>query len=149
MADAPEAGPAVPGRVFCDTSYFYACVDIDDAFHRLAVTLTGEAANRRTQLWTTWDVISETVTLLRYRHSAAAAIRFLDDVKPGLHFADYGANVRVEAEQVFRRHGRDHRLSFCDAISFVVVTTFLQHIPCFAFDEDFRRLGLTVITAPH
>ncbi len=113
------------------------------------MALAGEAANRRTQLWTTWDVISETVTLLRYRHSAAAAIRFLDDVKPGLHVADYGANVRVEAEQVFRRQGRDHRLSFCDAISFVVVTTFLQHIPCFAFDEDFRRLGLTVITAPH
>ncbi len=65
-----------------------------------------------------------------------------------LHFVDYGASVRVESEQVFRRHGRDHRLSFCDAISFVVVTTVLDRIPCFAFDEDFRRLGLTVLTSP-
>ena len=113
------------------------------------MTLSGEAASRRTQLWTTWDVISETVTLLRYRHSAAAAIRFLDDVKPGLHITDYGANIRVEAEQVFRRHSRGRRLSFCDAISFVVVTALLDDVPCFAFDEDFRRLGLTVITAPH
>jgi hypothetical protein len=38
-------------------------------------------------------------------------------------------------------------LSFCDAISFVVVTTLVDHMPCFAFDEDFRRLGLTVITS--
>lgn len=149
MAGGRETGPALPGRVFCDTPYFYGCADIDDAFHRRALTLSGEAASRRIQLWTTWDVISETVTLLRYRHSAAAAIRFLDDVKPGLHAVDYGANVHVEAERVFRRHSRDYRLSFCDAISFVVVTTLLEHMPCFAFDEDFRRLGLTIITAPH
>jgi predicted nucleic acid-binding protein len=62
---------------------------------------------------------------------------------------DYGADVRVEAEQIFRRHARDHRLSFCDAISFVVVTTLLQRMPCFAFDEDFHRLGLPLIKAPH
>ena len=94
-------------------------------------------------------MVSETVTLLRYRHSTAAAISFLDDVRPGLHVVEYGVNVRVEAEQVFRRFGRERRLSLCDAISFVVVTTLLDHMPCFAFDEDFRRLGLTVIPAPH
>jgi predicted nucleic acid-binding protein len=110
------------------------------------VALTRDAASRGTELWTTWDVISETITLLGYRHSWAAAIRFLDDVKPGLHVAAYGTEVRAEAEQVFRRHARDHRLSFCDAISFVVVTTLFGRVPCFAFDEDFRRLGLTLIT---
>jgi predicted nucleic acid-binding protein len=149
MAGAAEAPPRLPGRVFCDTSYFYACADSDDMHHERALALAGEAASRRTRLWTTWDVISETVTLLRYRHSLAAAIGFLDDVKPGLHVMDYGANIRLEAEQVFRRHSRDHRLSYCDAISFVVVTTLLEHMPCFAFDADFRRLGLTVITVPH
>ena len=147
MAGAAEARPSLPGRVFCDTSYFYACADTDDMHHRGALALAGEAASRRIQLWTTWDVISETVTLLRYRHSSAAALGFFDDVKPGLRVMDYGANIRAEAEHVFRRHGRDHRLSFCDAISFVVITTLLERMPCFAFDEDFRRLGLTVIAA--
>jgi predicted nucleic acid-binding protein len=113
------------------------------------LALSAAAASRRAELWTTWDVISETTTLLRYRHSAAAAISFLDDVRPGLHVVEYGANVRVEAEQVFRRFGRERRLSLCDALSFVVVTMLLEHMPCFAFDEDFRRLGLTVITVPH
>jgi predicted nucleic acid-binding protein len=112
-----EASVPLPPRVFCDTSYFCACADTDDMHYRTALTLAGEAARRRTQLWTTWDVISESVTLLRYRHRSAAAIRFLDNVKPGLHVMDYGANIRVEAEQVFRRHSRDHRLSFCDAVS--------------------------------
>jgi len=145
MASAPEAGPSFPARVFCDTSYFYACADADDQHHGRALALAGEAVNRGTRLWTTWDVISETVTLLRYRHSWAAAMGFLDDVKPGLHLVEYGATVRVEAEHVFRRRGRDHRLSFCDAISFVVVTTLLDHVACLAFDEGFRSLGLTTI----
>jgi predicted nucleic acid-binding protein len=149
MVGAAERRSWPSRRVFCDTSYFYACADTDDGFHDRALTLASEAMNRRAELWTTWDVISETVTLLRYRHSAAAAIRFLDDVKPGLRVASYGETVRHEAEQVFRRHARDHRLSFCDAVSFVVVTTLLDHMPCFAFDEDFRRLGLTVIAVTH
>jgi hypothetical protein len=57
--------------------------------------------------------------------------------------------VRAQALDVFRRYGRERRLSLCDAISFVVVTTLLGRMPCFAFDEDFRRLGLTVIMTSH
>jgi len=37
------------------------------------------------------------------------------------------------------------RLSFCDAISYVVVKTVLDDIPCLSFDEDFSRLGLMVV----
>ena len=74
-----------------------------------------------------------------------AALGFLTDVKPRLRIAAYGDRVRDEAEQVFRQYGRDRRLSFCDAISFVVVTTMLDRMPCLAFDEDFRHLGLTVV----
>ena len=40
---------------------------------------------------------------------------------------------------------RPRRVSFCDAISFVVVTTLLDNIPCLSFDGDFKALGLTVI----
>lgn len=47
--------------------------------------------------------------------------------------------------ELFRTYARDHRLSFCDAISFVVVTSLLDYIPCFTFDDDFRALGLTVL----
>ena len=66
-------------------------------------------------------------------------------MKPQLCLAAYGDGVRHEAEDVFRTYGRQRRLSFCDAISFVVVTALLDRMPCLAFDADFRRLGLTVI----
>jgi predicted nucleic acid-binding protein len=100
-------------------------------------------------LWTTWDIVSETVTLLRYRVSYPAALTFVDGLVPRLRLAEYGVEIRAQALQVFRRYSRDHRLSLCDAVSFVVVTTLLDRMPCFAFDEDFRRLGLTVIATPH
>lgn len=137
---------ALPPLVFCDTSFFYACLDPRDRNHARAHALAAEAASVGTTFCTTWDIISETVTLLRYRRNYRAALAFLTDVKPGLHIVAYGDRLREEAEQIFRAYARDHRLSFCDSISFVVVTTLLDHAPCLAFDEDFRGLGLTVLS---
>jgi predicted nucleic acid-binding protein len=136
----------VPKLVFCDTSFFYACLDPKDANHRRARTFVTESALVGTTFCTTWDIISETMTLLRYRRNFQTALAFLTDVKPGLHIVAYGDQVREAAEQIFRAYARDHRLSFCDALSFVVVTTLLDHSPCFSFDEDFRSLGLTVLS---
>jgi predicted nucleic acid-binding protein len=137
---------AVPARVFCDTSFFYACLDPKDANHAKARALVSESASVGTTFCTTWDIVSETVTLLRYRRNYQAAIAFLTDVKPGLHIVAYGDRVREDAEHIFRSYARDHRLSFCDSISFVVVTTMLDHAPCLTFDEDFRGLGLTILS---
>lgn len=134
-----------PPRTFCDTSFFYACLDPRDANNDRAEALVAEAVEAGCRLYTTWDVVSETVTLSRYRLSFRVALAFLDEVRPLLHIVRYGERVRAEAETVFRKYGRDHRLSFCDAISFVVVTTLLDRMPCLAFDRDFRSLGLPII----
>jgi uncharacterized protein len=136
---------ALPSRLFCDTSFFYACLDPDDVDHDRAEELTDDAADSAVAFFTTWDIVSETVTLLRYREGFRAAATFLDDVKPHLTIVEYGRPVRNEAEQIFRQRGARRRLSFCDAISFVVVTALLDDMPCLAFDRDFRALGLTVI----
>ena len=136
---------ALPSRLFCDTSFFYACFDQHDVNHEQAKDLSEDAAVSSARLYVTWDIISETATLLRYRRSYREALTFLTEIKPDLHIINYGEGVRAEAEQIFRRYGRDHKLSFSDAVSFVVVTTLLDHTPSLAFDDDFRALGLTVI----
>jgi predicted nucleic acid-binding protein len=136
---------ALPGRLFCDTSFFYACFDRRDVNHELAGRLSADAAASASRFYVTCDVISETATLLRYRRTHREALTFLTEVKPHLHIVSYGDAVRTEAERIFRRYGRDHKLSFCDAISFVVVTMLLDDIPSLAFDSDFRALGLAVI----
>lgn len=136
---------ALPRQVFCDTSFFYACFDSRDVNHERARAVVEEAASTRVVLCVTWDIISETVTLLRYRRNFQAALAFLTEIKPQLRIVTYGDVVRSEAEKIFRQYGRDHRLSFCDAISCVVVTTLLDDMPCLSFDEDFHTLSLTVI----
>jgi predicted nucleic acid-binding protein len=120
-------------RVFCDTSFFYACLDKD-------------AATAHVVLYSTWDIVSETVTLLRYHCSYTRALAFLDHVKPLLRLVPYDGSVRSQAEDVLRRLGRDKKLSWCDTISFVVVTMLLNHMVCLSFDRDFKQLGLTVIS---
>ena len=113
--------------------------------HQPAEDLSTEAVEAGSTLYVTWDIISETLTLLRYRRSYREALAFLSEIKPDLHIVNYGDGVRAGAEQIFRRYGRDHKLSFCDAVSFVVITTLLNEIPTLAFDADFRALGLIVI----
>ena len=135
----------LPPRLFCDTSFFYACFEPRDVNHQRAEDLSAQAAESGSALYVTWDIVSETLTLLRYRRSYRAALTFFSEIKPDLHIVNYGNGVRAEAEQIFRRYGRDHKPSFCDAVSFVVVTTLLDDIPSLVFDEDFRALGLTVI----
>ena len=136
---------SLPPRLFCDSSFFYACFNPFERNHARAHELGEGAAAAGTSLFTTWDIVSETVTLLRYRTSFDDTLVFLDEVKPRLRIVTYGNRVRTEAEELFRRRARHRRLSLCDAISFVVVTTILDQMPCLAFDRDFRGLGLTVI----
>lgn len=96
-------------------------------------------------LCSTWDVVSETATLLAYRLDPRAAVAFLDTIKPALELVPVGLATLEEAERVFRRRASGRRFSFCDAISFVVVSTLLENAPCLSFDRDFQALGLTVI----
>ena len=76
---------------------------------------------------------------------AKAALRFLDEIRPVLQVVSYDDSVRQEAERIFRLFIRDKKLSFCDALSYVIVTTILKDIACLSFDEDFSSLGLLVI----
>jgi predicted nucleic acid-binding protein len=136
-----------PGRrAFCDTSFFFASFYPRDVNYRRAGQILQKALEEEIILFTTWDIISETATLLLYRFSSTAAIRFLDDLKPLLSIVLYDDSIRQEAERVFRLLIRDKRISFCDAISFVVVKTVLDDIACLSFDEDFSRLGLNLLT---
>lgn len=135
-----------PGnRAFCDTSFFFASLYPKDVNYEKAGQILKEALNQGITLYTTWDIVSETATLLLYRFSSRAALRFLDEIKPVLSLVYYDESVRKEAEQVFRLFMKDKKLSFCDAISYVVVKTVLKGIVCLSFDEDFSRLGLTTI----
>jgi predicted nucleic acid-binding protein len=143
MARAPRAH--VPGAVFADTSFWFAALDPADVNHERAGELLESARSRHTLFHSTREVISESLTLLRYRSGARTALTFADRVLPTLEIAPADERAHANALEVFRRLARRRRLSYCDALSFVIVRTVLDDVPCLAFDRNFRALGLTVI----
>jgi predicted nucleic acid-binding protein len=131
-------------KVFCDTSFFFAALCSEDANFEKAGALLEHCVDHNVTLCTSWDIISETVTLLRYRANYKTALSFLSAIKPSLLIVRYDDSVRDGAEEVFKKLSKDKRISFCDALSFVLVTHVLDDMPCLTFDKDFRGLGLTV-----
>lgn len=132
------------GRAFCDTSFFFASLYPGDTNYDRAGAILAECQEQSVTLHTTWDIISETVTLLRYRASYNTAIQFLDVVKPALAIVRYDDSIRSAAEEVFKKLSKDKKLSYCDTLSFVLISDLLDNMPCLTFDNDFRSLGLMV-----
>ncbi len=130
---------------YVDTSFWFAALCPDDRNHARAEALARAAAAEGTRLHATREVIGETLTLLRYRAGSRAALLFLDEVLPAVHVIDAGPEVHASALVVFRKLAAKRRLSYCDALSFVVVRGVLEDVPCLAFDRDFRALGLLVL----
>jgi predicted nucleic acid-binding protein len=131
--------------LYADTSFFYAALDPRDRFHARARTLTREVEERGIGIVTTWEVVVETVTLLRYRHSYIGTQAFIRRVLPRLNLVYLSEAERERALVLFSRMSREHKISLCDAISAVIVKDRLGSILCLTFDDDLRRLGLAVV----
>ena len=129
---------------FCDTSFFFASLYPGDSNYGRAGDILSRCQEEGIILHGTWDIVSETVTLLRYRAGYKTAVQFLDLIKPALAIVRYDDSVRSAAEQIFKKLSKDKKLSYCDALSFVIVTNLLDNMSCLTFDKDFRSLGLTV-----
>jgi predicted nucleic acid-binding protein len=137
-----------PRDVFVDTSFWFAAIVPEDTNHAPAGHLLLAAARARTRFHASWEVVGETLTLLRYRCGSRAALEFLDEIVPTIQIVAPDPEVRATALEVFRRLTPRRRLSYCDALSFVIVRQTLDDMACLAFDRDFRALGLTVLRAP-
>lgn len=131
--------------VFGDTSYFYALADSRDEHHWRALELSEEVAELRIEVATTWDVVVESVTLLRYRLGFQAASKFLAALDNGLIVFRPSEDDRQRAVEIFLSRSRDKELSLCDAMSYVIVSRHLEWAACLAFDADFASLGLTIL----
>lgn len=137
--------PSLPREVFADTSFWFAALEADDANHARAGDLIGRARSARTRFHATREIIGETLTLLRYRSGARTAVAFVDVVLPTIEVVVASATLHATALEIFRRLAPRRRLSYCDALSLVVVRQELDDMPCLAFDREFRALGLTVL----
>ena len=133
-------------KLFADTSYFYAVFDGNDQNHAQAMQYSQYVANKNIGLICSWEIIVETVTLLLYRFNAISSREFIKNVLPGLEIIYIDDSVRTKALTQFQKYSKDKKISLCDVISSVLIKDHLHHLKCLAFDDDFGRLGLDILT---
>jgi len=134
--------------VFVDTAGFLALWDAGDEHHAAATRLQAELARQRRRFVTSEYVVDETVTLLRLRHSHAAAADFLDTVESSeaLRLEWMGAERFHTAATLFRRHA-DKEWSFTDCTSFAIMRE-LRIQDAFTTDHHFRQAGFAALLKP-
>jgi len=62
--------------VFCDASFFVALFSKKDSKHKRALELLKEIKECRILIYTSWFIISETMTVLLYRYGYTEALTF-------------------------------------------------------------------------
>ena len=131
-------------NVYCDAGWFIALAERSDRHHRRAVQLLRDASAARTGLVTSWPVVAEAATALRYRfgpRQARVCLRFAETAE----VLTPDGREYLAATELFLRRGQNRALSLVDALTSVVVRERLGSCPCLSFDGDLAALGLVVI----
>jgi len=133
-------------KLLADTGALLALFNPRDDFHQQAKRFVREAA--KTRFVVTELIVSETVTRLRARTSAARAAdvgaALLKSQRYEVLFVD---TALLEAGLTDLRRFADKRLSLVDAVSFAVIRS-LALDGSFTFDRDFRDCGFAVFPKP-
>lgn len=134
--------------LFIDTGAFFAAFNDADAHHDHAAAVleeirTGDLPYR--PLYTTGYVLSELATLTLRKKGHAAAVRALDRATDPANITVLhpDAATFTTAREEFARYD-DQQISFVDHMTGVLAADRdVERV--FAFDNDFRTLGFTVV----
>jgi predicted nucleic acid-binding protein len=127
--------------VFVDTSALYALLDADDDGHDRA--MRGRDAVADDVLVTHGYVVAETISLVRRRLGAEAAVRVIDELLPALDIVDVDGQLREAATRAFRAAVRSST-SFVDQTSFVFMRR-QEIVRAWALDAGFATAGFDLV----
>ncbi|HJS88743.1 MAG TPA: PIN domain-containing protein [Steroidobacteraceae bacterium] len=134
-------------EAFVDTSALYALIDRRDSHHPAMVERVQRLLHSRRTLVTTDYVVCESVNLANARagHQVGARILELIERSAALR-VEWIGSLRFESTKVFYRRysDSDHRLSFTDCASFVVMRE-LRISEALTTDEHFVEAGFKVL----
>lgn len=131
--------------VLADTSALYAFVDRNDASHVAARDAVARILNEGRRIVATDYLIAETVNLANARGGTTVAMRVLDLVEQsaGIRVEWIGAD-RFGAAKTFFRKFSDHRYTFTDCTSFVVMRE-LRLTEALTTDRHFAEAGFSAL----
>jgi predicted nucleic acid-binding protein len=131
--------------VYCDAGFFIALFSKKDVKHKRALKLFKEIKENRIKIHTCWFIVSEAMTVLLYQYGYSEALLFNQsiDLFKIIHTTE---SQHHQAIALFNLFGKDRKISFVDALSYVLISGELKNIPALSFDRDFRVMGLTTIS---
>ena len=131
--------------VYCDASFFVALFSKKDVKHKRALQLFKEIKENHIMMHTCWFIISEAMTVLLYQYGYSEALTFNQSI-------DLYKIIRSTESQhhqaiaLFNLFGKDKKISFVDALSYVLISSELKKMPALSFDREFRSMGLTTVS---
>lgn len=131
--------------VYCDASFFIALFSKKDIKHKRALELFKEIKEKQITIYTSWFVISESMTVLGYQYGYTEALSFNQSIDL-YRIHQVSDNQLQQTVAVFNLFNKDKKISFVDALTRVLIYGDLKKIPVLSFDSDFKTLGLTTIT---
>lgn len=131
-------------KAFIDTSAWIALYDKNDKYHNDAKKTWKEIVNKRIQIYTTFDVLDETITLLRFRAGYKSSVDFGESVFASkiINLIEIDAELRIKAWEFYKKFS-DKKLSFTDCTSFAAMSVFDIN-KAFTFDKHFLQVGFSI-----
>jgi len=135
-------------RVFVDSSAWIDLMNKDERHHAAAV-LFHKSLNPVTLRITTWGIVSETFTWIRYHIGGQEATKWLAlketlERRGVLQVIFPDAQMELGVRKIIERF-RDQRLSYVDAFSIALIQSRPDIDAIFAFDHHMTLAGLPVL----
>ena len=128
-------------KVFVDTNVFVALSDERDSTHGKAISLKDKLKIKAVKLFTSSDVIGETLTVMSKKLGKKKAVDFFNKFKDyGIKEIFISEDIHKEARKFFAGV-KSKNVSFIDCSSVVAMRRNKIKV-AFTFDEDFRSLGI-------
>ncbi len=137
--------------VFIDTSAWIDLMNKKERHHAEAITFHRSLAPMTFRI-TTWGIVSETFTWIRYHIGSREALRWLT-LKESLEHQGFlqvvfpDSQMEVGVRKVIDRF-QDQSLSYVDAFSIALIQSRPEIDAVFAFDHHMILAGLPVLPGP-
>lgn len=135
----------MPTKIFVDTSAFVSLHDGHDPNHKKALDLALRMDRENAELHTSSDVIGKTLTVISRKMGKIKAAEFFNNFKSsGVREIFIDEELHEQTRKFFMKV-KSKNISFIDCSSVVAMKKRgLKTI--FAFDQDFKKLGVSMLS---
>lgn len=131
-------------KVFVDTNIFVALKDDRDSTHKKALKLLEVLNEQEAKLYTSSDVIAESLTVISMKLGKGVIREFLKETGSTVKEIYISEEMHRETRNFFQRV-KSKNISFVDCSS-VIAMKRNKIGTIFSFDEDFKKLGVKLLS---